>query len=130
MKSKLLKWLPLALLAGCAGLSRDCSSGCNSSFGADWIVVQFDLRGKPFNCWRLPNVSMTNEPHSDGIFWQDRDGHLVHISGWYNRIQVQGGNWKGAGIALGVDADSCKSGYYTGPSAVGAEKYEREGDDK
>lgn len=112
MKNNWKKWLPIVLLAGCASVERDCASCNASSFGSDWIVVQFKTDGEPINCWRLPNVSMSNEQGSDGIYWQSPDGHLVHLSGWYNRVQVGSGNWKGAADALGVDLDRCTGGRY------------------
>lgn len=50
--------------------------------------------------------------HTDGIFWQSPDGHLVHISGWYNRVQVQNGDFEGAARQLGIDLASCSEGRY------------------
>jgi hypothetical protein len=111
-----LKLAHLALLiplAGCAGLQRSCASGCAESFGRDWIVVQYRYDGTPLNCWRLPNTSITNESNSDGIYWLDpHGGHLVHISGWYNRVQVEGGSWADAGSVLGIDYSKCGDGAY------------------
>ena len=78
--------LGILLLGGCASLNRGCSSWRAESFGGDWVVVQFRMDGSAFNCWKLENVSITNEGHSDGIYWKDSaTSHLVHISGWYNR---------------------------------------------
>lgn len=91
------------MLAGCAGLGRECSSCKAGSFGADWIVVQYRYDGTPMKCWRLPQTSVTNEPESDGIYWKNPAGHLVHISGWYNRVQVDHGDWKGAADSLDID---------------------------
>ncbi len=105
-------WFPILFLAGCAGLSRDCSSCMAGATGADWLVVQFKMDGEPINCWQLQNVSMSNEERSDGIFWQSVDGHLVHLSGWYNRVQVGNGGWKSAAAALGVDLERCTGGKY------------------
>lgn len=76
------------------------------------MVVQFDTQGRPFNCWKMQGVSIDNEPHSDGVWWKDSAGHLIHISGWYNRVQVAGGNFTSAAQALGVDADRCTNGVY------------------
>ncbi|OGH69018.1 MAG: hypothetical protein A2754_00975 [Candidatus Magasanikbacteria bacterium RIFCSPHIGHO2_01_FULL_47_8] len=96
------------LLVGCAGLSRDCSSCTAGSFGADWVVVQMDMNGGPYRCWELPNTSVTNEPHSDGIFWKENaSGNLVHLSGHYNRVQVVGGNWERAFEELGLTKAAC-----------------------
>jgi len=105
MRAKLVLWL--MLLSGCAGLERDVASGCASNVGADWVIVQFDAYGKPFGCWALKDTSVSNEPASDGIYWLSPDGHLVHISGFYNRVQVARGRWNSAFRELGISSDEC-----------------------
>ncbi len=96
------------LLVGCAGFQRDCSSCSAQSFGADWVVVQMDNTGKPFRCWELHNVSISNEEHSDGIYWtSERSGHLVHLSNMYNRVQVMGGDWETAYREVGLTRETC-----------------------
>lgn len=105
-------WLRSAViaigLAGCAGFNRSCSS-CNAeSFGADWLVAQYRYDGTVMKCWRLENTSIANEEGSDGVYWKTPLGHLVHISGWYNRVQVEAKGWADAAAALGVDLDGCK----------------------
>jgi hypothetical protein len=115
---KLHKLFPLLLLcAGCAGWQRDCNSSVAGSFGGDWVVVQYGFDGAPINCWKLKDTAISNEAHTDGIFWQDPDGHLVHISGWYNRVQVNNGNYAGAAKAVGIDIDRCTGGKYVVPAA-------------
>lgn len=112
MKS-LYKMVAIVLfLTGCAGIERDCGSSCATSFGGDWIVVQYRADGSPINCWRLKDTAISNEPHTDGVFWQDPGGHLVHISGWYNRVQVQGNRWEEAARSIGVNDTLCKNGVY------------------
>lgn len=111
MKS-LIKYLPLLLLCGCAGFQRSCASGMASTLGANWVVVQYKADGDPINCWKLENTSIENETGSDGIYWLAPSGHLVHISGWYNRVQVNGSNFDAAGKLIGVDMDLCKDGKY------------------
>lgn len=100
------------LLFGCAGTSRSCASGVAESFGADWVVVTSGADGRIVNCWKLANVSVANEPHTDGIYWQAGSGHLVHISGWYNRVQVAGGDFDAAAKQIGVDLARCPGGRY------------------
>lgn len=100
--------LGLIALGACAGQMRGCSAWNAEAFGADWLVVQYRNDGQVMKCWRLAGVSVTNEHQSDGVYWKDPWGHLVHISGWYNRVQVSGGNWKGAAESLGVDLAVCK----------------------
>ena len=117
---KLRTILVALLLTGCAGMQRDCSSCNASSFGGDWIVVQYRFDGSPINCWQMRNTPITNETQSDGIYWQDRGGHLVHIAGWHNRVQVQGERWEEAAAALGIEESRCKNGVYAPARDAGA----------
>lgn len=97
------------LFIGCAGMTRGCASGCASTYGADWIVVQYDMEGRPYRCWELHDVSVANEEHSDGIYWLSSDGHLVHISNNYNRIQVTRSEWDSAFVEAGLTREECAS---------------------
>lgn len=103
-------------LAGCAGFYRSCSNFNAENFGSNWIVVQFAYDGHVFNCWTLHGVSITNEEGSDGIYWKDSNtSHMVHISGWYNRVQVFGDSYQDfdhAATLLGVSASQCGDGRY------------------
>ena len=102
-----------ATIVGCAGLERQCSSCSAENFASDWVIVQYDYAGDPMNCWRLPDTSVANEPESDGIYWLDgQTGHLVHLSGWYNRVQVEGGRWDEAAQSIGIDLARCVGGPY------------------
>ncbi len=99
---RVVSYLLLAGLTACAGMQRECA-GCSAErFGADWIVVQHRADGGLIRCWKLKSTSIDNEEHSDGIWWQSPEGHLVHISGWYNRVQVTGGDWATAARQLGL----------------------------
>ena len=109
---KLLKYLPLLLLCGCAGFQRNCASGIAGAVGADWVVVQYKADGNPINCWKLEGTSIDNEQGSDGIYLLEPSGHLVHISGWYSRVQVAHNAFKEAANVIGVDIDKCKNGRY------------------
>lgn len=99
----------MLLLTGCAGVSRQCSSCWAEAAGANWIVVQMDGFGRVMRCWELPNTSIDNEPGSDGIYWKSPDGHLVHLSGHYNRVQVDGGDWDQAFKELGMTKEMCET---------------------
>lgn len=119
---RLMKWgrrasllCTVVLLAGCAGFNRSCSSFNADAFGADWIVVKKDMTGRTFECWKLTNTSVANEESSDGIHWKSPGGHLVHVSGWYDRVQVANGDFANAGAELGVDSNRCGSGVYPAP---------------
>jgi hypothetical protein len=113
MIKKWLRWLPILLITGCAGFSRDCSGWAASNLGSDWIVLQYGFDGKPINCWKLESTAIDNETHTDGIFWLDRHTrHLVHISGWYNRVQVSNGDFASAAKSIGIDLNKCVDGKY------------------
>jgi hypothetical protein len=114
-------WILLLGLCGCAAWQRDCSSCGASNFGSDWIVLQYGFDGTPINCWKLTNTAIDNEHGTDGIYWQSPDGHLVHISGWYNRAQVERGDFAGAAKQLGISLAACSEGRYassTQPAAA------------
>lgn len=107
MRRRLVVYLCI-MFVGCAGTQRWFSS-CNAeSFGADWVVVQVDAYGHPYRCWELHGVSITNEEHSDGIYWSGPNG-LVHIAGQYNRVQVTSGQWSGAFNELGLTRETCQA---------------------
>ena len=96
------------MFMSCAGFSRSCSSCDAENFGADWIVVQYDCSGKVYRCWALRDTSIANEKNSDGIYWESPDGHLVHISGNYNRVQIKG-DMASAFREIGITEEKCKA---------------------
>ena len=107
MKS-ILRLMLIFLCSSCAGFERKCSATCASSVGADWIVVQYTVAGDPLRCWRLEDVSVSNEQSSDGIYWLSDDGNLVHISGQYNMVQVEGNRWREGYAELGLTESLCE----------------------
>lgn len=117
MKRK-FAWIPLLLLCGCASWERDCNSYSASNFGSDWIVLQYGYDGTPINCWKLTNTAISNEQNTDGIYWEAPGGNLVHISGWYNRVQVSNSDFAGAAKQLGIDLKSCSEGKYIKPAVT------------
>ena len=106
----------IAIVAACVlfipGCNRTATSVWAGATGADWIVVQYSYDGSPINCWKLKGVSVSNETQSDGVYWKDENGHLIHIAGWYNRVQVSGGRFEEAAELLGVDAKKITNGKY------------------
>jgi len=105
-----LRWstVALALLVGCARMTRDCASSLTQTEIGNWVVVQTRMDGSAFRCWQLWGVSISNEPNSDGIFWQESvTGNLVHISNLYNRVQVVNNHWDRAFAELGLTQDRC-----------------------
>jgi len=105
----LLTILAVICLQACAGFERGCSSSCADSLGADWIVVQYNMSGDPYRCWVLESVSISNEAQSDGIYWLASSGNLVHISGTYNRVQVEGEKWNQGFAEVGLTRESCEA---------------------
>ena len=109
----------LTFAIGCAGYQRSCSSFTATSFGSDWIVVQYNMNLEPKCAWQLTNTSISNESQTDGIYWLDSEsGHLVHISGWYNRVQVKNHQFKAAAKLVGVDLNLIQNGAYPAPNPV------------
>lgn len=103
---------------GCAGFSKGCSQSMAGGFGANWVVVQYTVEGKPFHCWKLQGVSLSSE-EGGGVNWKDStNGHLVHITGWENRVQVIRNDYDTAGKLLGIDASLCDNGVYPKPQPV------------
>lgn len=101
-------WAWMLLLTGCAGMQRDCSGCIADNAGTNAVVLQFDMSGRPFRCWELRDVVLTSESGSDGIWWQNRAGNLVHISGQYNYVRVTS-TWTDAYATLGVTSESCRT---------------------
>ena len=104
---RLVPLLLIGLLCSCAGFSRMCSSSCAGAVGADWVVVQMGGFGRVMRCWELRDVSVANEGQSDGIYWESEDGHLVHVSGHYNCVQVTHSGWDKAFSELGITKEIC-----------------------
>lgn len=114
IKNRMAAVVMAAALVGCAGMSRDCASCGTEMSGANWLVVQLCADGEIRNCWRLYGLAVANEDRSDGIWWV-ADGQQVHISGWYNFVQVT--NWDSAAKQLGVELDRCVGGRYAEPKS-------------
>lgn len=109
----------LAFLSGCAGWSRGCSSEWAGMAGADWIVTTNGADGRVVMCWKLSDTSVANEHATNGIYWKDsNNGHLVHLDGWYNRVQVERGDFASAAKEVGVDLDRCVGGKYLDDKAA------------
>lgn len=99
--------LSFLLLTRCAGQQRSCQARYAENYGADWIITQDRFDGSVARCWIVRGQSVANEDKTDGIHWIDPvTGHLIHISGWYNRVMVTNGNWSEAGRLVGVDDPS------------------------
>jgi hypothetical protein len=74
--------------------------------------VQYAYDGRPFHCWKLRDVAVDSSVGGN-VNWQDSEnGHLVHLTGWENRVQVVGGDFDGAARLVGVEASKCNNGRY------------------
>jgi hypothetical protein len=105
----------LLFTVGCAGFNKDCAQTKAGMFGSDWIVAQYRADGSAFHCWQVRNASVSSS-EGGNINWQDpQNGHLVHITGWENRVQVVNGDFDTAARLLGVDAAKCGNGVYPAP---------------
>ncbi len=112
MKKRITIFSLLVLTTGCAGFQKSCYQTVANSFGSDWIVVQYASDGRPFHCWKLRGASVSGSEGGQ-VDWKDTtNGHLVHLTGWENRVQVVNGDFDGAGRLLGVDSRRCNNGVY------------------
>ena len=76
------------LIVGPQGCDRHMSSWKASSYGSDWLVVQYSQNGDVINYWELNNKSVGSEESSDGIYFKDNSGNVVHLSGHYIYVQA------------------------------------------
>ena len=97
----------ILLLFFWGGISRSCSSMMATARGSDWVIAQYDLAGYPYRCWELHDTSVANEANTDGIYWEAESGNLVHISGFYTRVQVKDDKWDDAFKTVGVTSAQC-----------------------
>jgi len=85
-------------LIGCVMFMPSCNLAFKQQMtgvtGSDWLVVQFDAYGKVVKSWELHDDFVHNEGQSDGIYFKDSDGNIVHLSGFYTYVQVS--NWDAA----------------------------------
>lgn len=101
----------LCLTLGCTPAS--CQSfrmGCTNEFGADWLLVQTGMDGKPIACWKLKNKPLDGA--AVDVRWIADSGHIVYLHGWHNVVQVTGGDYAGAAKELGIDLTKCTGGRY------------------
>lgn len=84
------------LILGPSGLSRNANAWLASAYGSDWLVVHYAQDGKVINHWELEDKSIGNETQSDGIFFLDNSGNVVHLSGHYVYIEIKNDAWQSA----------------------------------
>lgn len=85
----------LIVIGICVALFPSCSLGWQQTVigatGTDYLVIQYDAQGKRLHHWELKSRVIKNEDASDGIYFRDNGGNIVHLSGFYTYIQVF--NW-------------------------------------
>jgi len=84
------------IIVGPKGCSRKLDSWSASAYGSDWLVVHYTQNGDVINSWELNNKSVGNEDGSDGIYFTDNEGNVVHLSGHYVYVQIVNDKWEEA----------------------------------
>lgn len=80
----------ILIMLGPAGLARGMQKWSASAYGSDWLVVQYTQSGSIISVWELRDKSVASESNSDGINFVDSHGNMVHLSGHYVYVQVDG----------------------------------------
>ena len=80
----------IVLFIGPNRLGRYWESYKADAYGSDWLVIKEDMQGYTIRYWELKNKSVGSEEGSDGIYFIDENGDVVHLSGFYTYIQVKG----------------------------------------
>jgi hypothetical protein len=76
---------------GPSRLGRYWESYKADAYGSDWLVVKEDMNGNTVRYWELKDKSVGSEEGSDGIYFIDGNGDVVHLSGFYTYVQVNNG---------------------------------------
>jgi len=69
-------------------LNRYWRSYKADAYGSDWLVIKETMMGEPIRYWELKEKSIGSESNSDGIFFIDEYGEIIHLSGFYTYIQI------------------------------------------
>lgn len=97
------------IMVGCAGIERNCDNSLSQSLGADWVVVELtETDAVPYRCWELHGVSIGSEEGSDGIFWRNENGNMIHVAGSYDYVQVDDDNWTAAFREVNLTQEICR----------------------
>ena len=78
----------IILLVGPQRIYRSYKGWKTDAYGAEWLVLQYAQDGSIIAYWELHKKSIGNETNSDGIYFTDNDGNVIHLSGHYIYIQV------------------------------------------
>lgn len=90
MRKYLLIACLLLMNTGCAKwqAQRAAEGGFLGSYNGDYIVRN-DSGGVIMDVWVLENTIVQSEPHSDGWFFVDNSGNVVHLGGDAKVIRVK-----------------------------------------
>jgi len=80
----------ILMVIGPSRIGRFWASYKADAYGSDWLVVKEDMSGNTIRHWELNNKSVGSEKGSDGIYFIDEGGDVVHLSGFYTYVQVRG----------------------------------------
>ncbi len=80
----------IILFIGPKRIARYWASYKSDAYGSDWLVIEEDMQGNAIRHWELEDKSVGSETNSDGIYFIDENGDVVHLSGFYTYIQVKG----------------------------------------
>lgn len=83
----------LAVITGPQGCRNRLRSWSSSAYGSDWMIVQYAQDGSVITNWEVKNRAVNNEQNSDGIYFIDDDGNVVHLSGHYVYVEIRGDKW-------------------------------------
>ena len=76
-------------IMGPAACTRKVQAWKTGACGADWLVVQYSQDGGIIATWELDDKSIGNEENSDGIYFTDGHGNVVHLSGHYIYVELE-----------------------------------------
>lgn len=86
------------LVVGPARISVWWDNYRSSSYGSDWMVIEHSATGEIIHYWELHGKTICNEQNSDGIYFTDNTGNVIHLSGFYKYIEIKDGAWEEARI--------------------------------
>lgn len=102
-------WKPIAVIVailliimlvlfsiGPARLHRYYSLWRSDAYGANWLVLEQNEDRKIVQYWELKKTSVGNEEDSDGIYFTDENGFVIHLSAPYKLVEIPDGKWEEA----------------------------------
>ena len=93
MKNALIFFVMVTFLVGCEGTCNriDRDGSLIGTAAGDWIVVKYN-GGIITDVWKLRDVLVQSEEHSDGWLFKDQNGNMVNIGGDSKAIRIRENN--------------------------------------